>query len=346
MIETAAPTMAARLYRDPAVYEQERVRVFAASWQLMGHLRELAAPGDYIAGTIAGCPLLVVRRDDGGLSGFHNVCRHRAGPLVTDENGSCGRELVCKYHGWAYTLDGRLKRARDFGRAEGFNAGDWPLFPVDVATWDDLVFVSIAEPGQPLPVFLSPLIRRMAGRDLGHLVPAGRRTHDIACNWKIYVENYLEGYHVPAVHPALNAEIESGDYRVVMDGAIAIHEVPVKAAKKGEAVYDGLWAWVWPNLGVNIYAHGLMLERILPAGLGRTRLVYDYYLKPGIAADASETAKVIGMSDVVTAEDKWICERVQENIDADVYAAGVLSPRHENGVQWFQHRLREALSGG
>jgi choline monooxygenase len=293
-----------------------------------------------LAATIAGYPLIVVRTKD-GLKGFHNVCRHRAGPLFAEERGNCGGALTCKYHGWVYALDGRLRIARDFGAAEGFDPRAFSLFGVRVETWRGFVFVN-AEPHAPaLASHLAPLDGRLGARDMEGFVHAERRTHDIACNWKIYVENYLEGYHIPLVHPQLNEEIDAMRYRVAVEGDICFHDAPPKA---GAAVYDGLWAFALPGLGINVYRRGLMMERMMPLNPGATRLVYDFYLPRDAADDPQELQQLIGMSATVTAEDKWICERVQANIDAGIYEAGVLSPRHEAGVAWFQKFVAEAVS--
>ena len=337
---TLTATAHAFTYRDPARYEAERTRVFGRSWAFMGHLSELRQEGDVLTATIAGYPLIVVRTKD-GLSGFHNVCRHRAGPLFEDERGNCSGALTCKYHGWVYTLDGRLRNARDFGAAEGFDPRAFSLFGVRVETWRGFVFVNIDANAPALASHLAPLDARLGARDLEGFVHAERRTHDIACNWKLYVENYLEGYHIPLVHPRLSEEIDAAQYKVAVECGICLHDAPPKA---GAAVYDGLWAFALPGLGINLYRRGLMMERMLPLSLGATRLVYDFYLPRGVMDDPQELQQLIGMSATVTAEDKWICERVQANIEAGIYEAGVLSPRHEAGVAWFQAYVADALT--
>lgn len=314
--------------------------MFGRSWLFMGHESELADEGDVLTATIAGYPLLVVR-SAAGLKAFHNVCRHRAGPLFDEERGNCGGALTCKYHGWVYTLDGRLRNARDFGAADGFDPRNFPLFGLRVETWRGFVFVNADADAPALASLLAPLDARLGRRDLGGLVHAERRTHDIACNWKIYVENYLEGYHIPLVHPRLNDEVDASKYDVSVEGGVCFHAAPMKA--QGESIYDGLWAFAQPHLGFNVYGNGLMVERMVPTALNGTRLIYDYYLTAEAAADARAGQIILGMSGTVTAEDKWICERVQANIEAGVYAAGVLSPRHEAGVAWFQRFVDEAV---
>lgn len=327
-------TAPASIYRDAKRYETERKEIFGRSWLFMAHESELKVEGDVISATIAGFPLLVVRTAD-GFKGFHNVCRHRAGPLVDEDRGNCGSTFVCKYHGWVYTLDGRLRNARDFGAAAGFDPRNFGLVPLRVETWRHFVFVNADLNASPLATSLSPLDKKLNERKFEHLVHAERRTHDIACNWKLYVENYLEGYHIANVHPLLNAQVDASRYEVTVDGAVSFHHAP--PLKKDEGVYDGVFAFALPHLGVNSYGDdGLMMERMVPMGPSATRLVYDYYLTPQVAHDPQTKQRILETSAIVTAEDKWICEKVQANIDAGIYEAGVLSPKHEGGVAWFQ----------
>jgi choline monooxygenase len=246
----AAETAAAAGYHEPSQWQAERVGVFARAWQFLGHESALPEPGCWIADVIAGYPVVVVRDEAGALNGFHNVCRHRAGPLTDAASGRCDGALVCRYHGWRYAYDGRLRLARDFGPAADFDPRDFSLFPIEVETWRGLVFARLKRGGETLAQAVAPLERRLAGADWGDLQVALTRAHPLACNWKTYVENYLEGYHVPVLHPSLDAEIDSARYRVTVEGEVALHEAP---PRKADAVYSGLWAWLWPNLGVNVY---------------------------------------------------------------------------------------------
>lgn len=336
MTSLSSKTLPAEWYSGPARYARERREIFARSWQFATHESVLAAPGAYAATTIAGYPVLVVRDGAGALRGFHNVCRHRAGPLVEDAAGRCEGALTCRYHGWKYALDGRLISPRDFGPAADFDARDHGLFTLQAESWRGLVFVAI-EPCAPLADLLQPVADRLGAADWSGLALGAVRTHLLRCNWKTYVENYLEGYHVPTLHPALDADIVSADYRVEVEGRIALHYAPPRGER---GVYDGVWAWAWPNLGVNVYRRGLMIERIMPEGADATRLDY-IYLTPGGEAPAAET---LAMSDAVTAEDKRLVERVQQNLDAGIYRDGRLSPKHEAALAAFQHWVRAAMS--
>ncbi|MBS0363066.1 MAG: aromatic ring-hydroxylating dioxygenase subunit alpha [Proteobacteria bacterium] len=320
------------LYSGEAALRTDRAQVLRRSWQFVGHDSMAPNPGDYIAETVGGAPVVVVRNSAGALAGFHNVCRHRAGLLVADGAGHCGEHFVCRYHGWRYSLDGRLRSATDFGVADGFDPRELGLFPIRVETWRGLVFVNLDLEASPLADVLSPLADEPP---FPHFPLTERRSHRLACNWKTYVENYLEGYHLPMVHPEFDADVVVADYRVEIEGQVIFQAAPPRNA----SVYAGTWAWLWPNLAINTYRHGYMIERMTAVGPEETRLDYFYFFDP---ARAAELAQMFEASDRVTAQDKQVCEEVQRNLSAGVYRGGVLSPKHERGVAWFQARIAEA----
>jgi choline monooxygenase len=330
-------TLNSLLYRDPGVFATERERIFAATWQFIAHERELPNPGSYVAATVAGYPVIVVRDEAGALNAFHNVCRHRAGPLAPDGMGECGGSLTCKYHGWRYGLDGRLAVARDFGPAPGFDARQFGLHRIACSSWRGFVFVAMDANVEPLETVIAPLDRRARELDLSRPGRILRSSHEIACNWKTYVENYLEGYHVPIVHPALNAALGAG-YEIEIEGALQFHHAEAVAG----APVSGFWAWMWPCLGINVYADGVLMERMGPLGHARTRLDYLFLFHADVSEDAMR--REIEASVVTTREDIAICEAVQRNLDAGIYRTGVLSPKHEKSVGWFQAEIRKILA--
>jgi choline monooxygenase len=326
-------TLPARLYGCPDAWARERTAVFGRAWLFIGHEAEAASPGDWIATDVAGHRLLAVRGRDGALRAFHNVCRHRAGPLVQGLSGRCEGELVCAYHGWRYALDGRLRAATGFGTVDGFDPREFGLLGVRLETWRGLVFVNLDEAPPPLAAHVAPLETLLAERALEIAAPALRRSHDLNCDWKVYAENYLEGYHIGSVHPVLAGELGSAEYRVRVDGDLVVQE----AVGVNDGPQAGVWGWLWPNLGINVYRDGAMIERMTPVGPGRTRLDY-LFLNDGGATALGEALEA---SDRLTAEDARICEAVQANLSAGAYQQGVLSARHEAAVAWFQSRLAE-----
>jgi choline monooxygenase len=338
MPNEAARTLPAALYRDPAVYENERRAVFGHSWLFLGHESQLANTGDYIALTVAGYPLMSVRGGDGVIRAFHNVCRHRAGPLVEDGAGGCGEAITCRYHGWRYALDGRLASARDFGPAANFDPREYGLFVLRCEAWRGFLFATMDANAEPLSEAVAPLERAASSMNIERFAFAHHSAHEIRCNWKTYVENYLEGYHIANVHPGLNAAIDATRYEVEVEPPVVFHRAP----PKGNAPVAGLWAWLWPSLGINVYADGMMMERMSPAGHGRTRLDYLYFFARDLPE--SDVRRSIEASEATTTEDIRITEAVQRNLDAGIYDTGRLSPRHEGGVAWFQGRIADALS--
>jgi choline monooxygenase len=331
-------TLPGSWYGDPAVHELERRRIFGRSWLFLGFAHRLHAPGDYMAADIAGWNVLVVVGDDGALRGHHNVCRHRAGPLVLPGSGRVP-SLVCRYHGWAYGLDGRLRSARDFG--EDLDCDGINLEPVLVDAWRGLVFVNLdlEHDAPPLLDDLGTFVDACAPFALERFIPAVDREHDLECDWKTYADNYLEGYHIPLVHPGLNKEIDAKRYRVDVDER---HRwVSHSAPARDGAVNLGRWLWRWPNLALNIYGDGMCVERYAPVARGRTRLRYTYAFADPMGAANDE---IIRMSTEVTNEDKGICEAVQRNLDSGIYVEGWLSPRHEAGLAAFQGWVRQAVS--
>jgi len=326
-------TLPARLYGCPDAWMRERSAVFAKAWLFLGHEAEASEPGDWIATDIAGHRLLAVRGKDGVLRAFHNVCRHRAGPLVTGASGRCDAELVCAYHGWRYALDGRLRAATGFGAAEGFDPREFGLLSLRLEVWRGLAFATMDAEAAPLADHVAPLEALLRDRGLTIPAPALRRAHDLACDWKTYAENYLEGYHIDAVHPLLAEELAGAEYRVRVEGDLVVQEV----VGLNDGPQAGVWGWLWPNLGINVYRDGAMMERITPVGPGRTRLDYLFLSDDGEAA----LGEALVASDRLTAEDAVICEAVQANLSAGAYDRGVLSPNHEVALAWFQSRIAE-----
>jgi choline monooxygenase len=326
-------TLPARLYGCPDAWTRERSAVFRKAWLFLGHEAEASEPGDWIATDIAGHRLLAVRGRDGVLRAFHNVCRHRAGPLVTGASGRCDGELVCAYHGWRYALDGRLRAATGFGAAEGFDPREFGLLSLRLEVWRGLAFATMDAEAAPLADHVAPLEALLTDRGLTIPAPALRRAHDLACDWKTYAENYLEGYHIDAVHPLLAEELAGAEYRVRVEGDLVVQEV----VGLNDGPQAGVWGWLWPNLGINVYRDGAMMERITPIGPGRTRLDYLFLSDDGEAA----LGEALVASDRLTAEDAVICEAVQANLSAGAYDRGVLSPNHEVALAWFQSRIAE-----
>ncbi len=327
-----APALPAEWYFDALRYERERSHIFANAWLWFVGASEVEAPGAYVARVYAGWPLMVMRGSDGILRGFHNVCRHRAGPLVDDGVGACAN-LVCQYHGWAYASDGRLRSARDFG--EDLDPEAYALRAIHVAEWRGQVFVNLSSTPRPLHDDLAEFFAEMRDFPIETMTLVRSRQHELACNWKTYADNYLEGYHIPLMHPELNRQFDAKRYRVDLGDRYCRHHAPRRDG--GEA--DGRWLFRWPNLAMNIYGTAMNIEVIVPTGPESCTVLYNHFF---LDPKNPEIDDVVAFSDVVMEEDRRMVEIVQRNLAGGAYRDGVLSPRHENGVRQFQDLVRDA----
>jgi choline monooxygenase len=338
-----ARTIPATWYRDPDVYALEQRAVFAGTWQAAGRLEELAAPGDFVAVEIAGEPLLLVRGEDGELRAFFNVCRHRAAPLVTAASGRVSR-LRCRYHGWTYDLAGRLRGVPEFDGVRDFNREDFGLAGLAVAAWGP--FAWVREGGSPpgLPEFLDPLPLRV-GTEVGALRWAARREYEVACNWKVYVDNYLDGgYHVNAVHPGLAGVLDYAQYRTEVHGNTSVQTSPLRPAEGAVAgVRRGEQAqywWVFPNFMLNLYRGAMDTNRVFPLGPDRCRVVFDFFFADTESPAATRfIEESIAVAHQIQIEDIGICEEVQRGLGSRSYSTGRFSVRREAAGYHFHQLL-------
>ncbi|MCB9990430.1 MAG: hypothetical protein H6867_03490 [Rhodospirillales bacterium] len=204
-----------------------------------------------------------------------------------------------------------------------------------------MIFVCLADDAPDFKAALGDLPAVTESVDFTAFHYHDMATHTIGCNWKTYVENYSEGYHIPYVHPGLNKEVDFKTYRVVTGDKIAQHLSQPREHRKDDAINDGLWVWHWPYAALNVYRNGMNLELMVPTGPEQTTLYYYYLFKD--LADKEANDRTMAMSREVTDEDRKICEIVQKNLRAGVYTQGELSPRHEGGVAYFQDLVREKV---
>lgn len=321
----------AHLYGDPAFYERERRTLWWDQWVMVGVVAELDGPGSCIVTDVAGWGVIIARDPDGNLRGFHNVCPHRAGVIAWPGQSRLAN-LVCRYHGWAFGWDGALKSARDFGD-DNLCAESNSLTPISVDTWGPLVFARLNGDGPGLPDALRPFIDRCSEFPVDSFAYGHRLVRRLECNWKTYVDNYLEGYHVSLLHPALSRALDMSTYRVELPHPdFCVHRCDTPDGSPSA----GAWLFRYPNLALNIYPDGMNVERIVPDGPHRTMVVYDYF---AFDPTPERITDMLDLSNVTLDEDQAICEAVQRNLDAGLYRAGNLSPRHETALGWFQNRI-------
>jgi Rieske 2Fe-2S family protein len=192
-----------RVYHDPAVFAYERDAWFAGGWVSAGREEDAQESGQYFLAPVAGENIIIARGNDGVLRGFYNVCRHRGATIVAEAAGTLPR-FQCPYHAWVYDLEGRLRQPRHTELLVDFDPDAWGLIPVRVEVWQGIVFVDLSGEAAPLHEHLGPIVGEFARFDLGTLRRVRRIDYDVKANWKALVENFLECYHCPGVHPQLN----------------------------------------------------------------------------------------------------------------------------------------------
>lgn len=348
-----ASTPPASWYIDPRILELERRTTFERSWQYAGRLDQVREPGEFLTFELAGEPILVVRGNDGVLRGFFNVCRHHAAAVLTEPEG-CVKRLRCQYHGWTYTLEGALKAAPAFEEVRNFNPAEHGLVPVATAVWENWVFVRLTADGPPLEDFLgADLIAQVRALGLAGLHWFDRRHYLFDCNWKVFVDNYLDGgYHVPYLHKGLDSVLDYKNYTIenglrhclqaspiVSEGA----EAATGAVRKGERA---LYYWMYPNFMINWYEGVMDTNLVFPRGVDKTEVIFDFWF-----ADVSEAAQArnrasIDVGQRIQDEDTEICKSVQRGLRSRAYQTGRLVPRREAGEHLFHRLLHADLKDG
>lgn len=337
-----ARTIPSLWYLSPEQLARERREVFGRAWLLAGRADQVSRPGSYFTADLAGEPLLVTRDEAGQLRGFFNVCRHRGARVACQEQGQASR-LRCRYHGWTYGLDGRLLGAPEFAGVEEFRREDNPLPGVRVEEWGPLVWVALSEPVPPLREWLAPLERLGMLADMNSLAWEARREYWLACDWKVFCDNYLDGgYHVNTLHPALAGVIEYSQYRTEVGEYASVQLSPLGAGEVGD-VRSGQarYAWAFPHAMINLYGGVMDTNAVFPEGPGACRVVFDFYFAPGTPDGFKRRSMEVAHQ--VQLEDEEICAEVQRGLASRSYSTGRFSVRREAGGYHFHQLLARWL---
>ena len=363
-----AATIPSLWYFDPEIYAAECRAVLGGTWQVAGRAEQVVEPGSFVTMEIAGEPIVVVRGADGALRGFFNVCRHRAACVVNEPAGTATR-LRCRYHGWTYDLAGRLIGTPEFDGVADFRRDDNGFVPVAVDTWGKWVWVNLSPNPLPLCEFLEPLPKQADVLELDSVRFVERREYELACNWKVFVDNYLDGgYHVNTVHPGLASVLDYSQYRTEIAGNTAVQISPLRSESQSpshpftpsptlsckpvpvsrpadstiatvRAGSTAYYWWVFPNFMLNIYAGVMDTNLVLPLGPDRCRVIFDFYFVETDGAAAKKIiAESIAVAEQIQQEDIGICEEVQRGLASRSYSTGRFSVRREAAGYHF-HRL-------
>ncbi|MDQ2974689.1 MAG: aromatic ring-hydroxylating dioxygenase subunit alpha [Acidobacteriota bacterium] len=351
-----ALTIPATWYTDESLYQLELQTVFARSWQMICRADQLQNPGQYITADFGNEPIVVVKGNDNLVRGFFNVCRHHAAAVMTEPEGKAN-QLRCPYHGWTYSLEGELKGTPDFAGVCHFDRAANGLVPVETAVWENWVFVRVGADGGQQPSlndFLGEdLIGQIRPLKLGNLHWMERRHYAFDCNWKVFVDNYLDGgYHVPHLHKGLDSVldyskylIENGEHYclqwspIVSEGA----EAQTGAVRQGDRA---LYYWIYPNFMINWYQGAMDTNLVIPHGVDQTEVIFDFYF-PDVSESSLERNRAsIEVGQQIQDEDVAICKSVQRGLGSRAYDAGRLSVRREAGEHLFHRLLHADLKSG
>ena len=347
-----ASTIPAPWYVDSRIASLEARTVFSKTWQLVGRVEQVDGPGQFVTANVAGEPIVVVRGNDGVLRGFYNVCRHHAAAVVTEP---CGQASIlhCPYHGWNYGLDGSLKGMPEFDGVRNFDRQQNGLAPVKAETWEKFVFVNLDPEAVPLRDFLGGLVKRMAPLGVSKLHHFDNRVYDIHCNWKVFVDNYLDGgYHVPHLHKGLNSVLDYKEYTIENEDRYCLQSSPMVtsgddaamgATRKGDRAW---YFWQYPNLMINCYEGYMDTNLVLPVDVDHCRVIFDFYFADVSEAHREYNRQSVAVGAGVQEEDLGICEAVQRGLKSRAYGAGRLSVRREAGEHLFHRLLAADLKAG
>lgn len=366
-------TLPASWWFSQEIFDLEKRAIFCKSWMYTAHASTFKKAGDYYAYNFMGMQFFLIKTKSGEIKAFHNVCRHRAYPVVRKQKGS-SVVLGCLYHGWSYNTDGDLTKAPQFDNVTDFDKSENGLYPIHTHVTDQgLIFINFdSSPEGPTPFaeFFEGLEEEFHEFDFSDYEYHMSYELDGEFNWKTLMDGYMECYHCPTAHPGLAQAFEMNTYNVIPRKRHARHFCEIKRAepakkkpeteqKKGwfgfgnkeeEPVveeknvggdFDGLWMYLFPTNGVNCYSPAWYSIRVLPISPSHTILQYDIFTKKGLPE--AEKNEFVEFLQQVEIEDYDLCVKTQKNLNQGVYSTGYLHPEKERGVVFYQNLVKDMV---
>jgi choline monooxygenase len=347
-----AKTLPARVYSDPALFRVQRDRLFARTWHYAAHDDVVKVAGQVYPFTLLpGAldePLLLTRDAQDRVHALSNVCTHR-GTLVVDGPGH-EQQLRCRYHGRRFSLDGRFLSMPEFEGTANFPTAADDLPRVALGAWQRFLMVALA-PAMTFDDVVTPMHARIGHLPFDQLVfdADGARDYVVNANWALYIDNYLEGFHIPYVHDSLAAVIDYGAYAIELE-RYAVLQLAI--AKPGETAFTAprshtdagklvgaYYYWLFPTTMFNVYPWGVSVNVVVPLAVDRTRVSF----LPFVWDESKREQGAGGGLDRVEREDEAIVEAVQRGVRSRLYDRGRYSPTREGGVHHFHHLLAEFM---
>ncbi|KAI5955377.1 hypothetical protein KGF54_001938 [Candida jiufengensis] len=367
-------TLPASWWHSENIFNLEKRAIFHKSWLYCIHNSRFTKPGDYFSFNVTGINFFIIKsKNTGELKAFHNVCRHRAYPVVKKASGT-STVLTCQYHGWSYNSEGKLSKAPHFEEVKDFVKEENSLFPIPIhVTPQGLIFVNFCNSPLPFEDFFTGLTEELHEIDFqDYEYHMSYELHG-DFNWKTLIDGYNECYHCPISHRKLSAAFNMETYKVVPKtrycrhyAAVVKEEEPAEELQNEEksgwfgfgkkekslpeqrqkasntaGTSDGLWCYLYPSNGVNCYSPAWYSIRVLPHSAKKTTLQYDIYTKKGI--DEAQKKEFVDFLQLVEIEDFDLCQLTQKNLNEGIYSSGYLHPQKENGVLFYQKLVRDMV---
>jgi Rieske 2Fe-2S family protein len=360
-------TLPGRYFHDPDIFAREQERIFGDLWVCVGRADALPNPGDFTTVELSRESIIVVRGRDGSLRAFLNVCRHRGARLCLEHTGNTGPALQCPYHAWSYSLDGRLVGAPNIARDESLEREKLGLVPVALEVWEGLIWLSLAKDPGTVRDQLEPALRARFGDlekferyGIANLAVGTSISYDIAANWKLVVENFMECYHCAPVHPELTRllpEFRNGtSYQGIVgqgtDFADDIEGFTLTGNGKrdmlpgllpsDDRLYYGFV--LWPNLFVNLLPDHVILHTLIPTGPETSRVVCDWLFDPAeIAKPGFDPQDTVDVFDITNRQDWDVCERTQLGMHSRAFVDGGFYVTNEQHIAVFRDLVLERV---
>ncbi|MFE7129552.1 aromatic ring-hydroxylating dioxygenase subunit alpha [Streptomyces sp. NPDC057638] len=360
------PTLPGRLYTSPEFFAREQEAIFESLWFCAVRCSELASPGAFRTVMIGRENILIVRHGDGGLRAFLNVCRHRGARLCTEEAGEVRRTLRCPYHAWSYDLDGALVAAPHLARMPDLDRAGYGLRPVALREWLGYAWLCLADEPPPFEESVpgaaaerlgeAAAIDRYRAEDLA----VGRRIrYDVRANWKLIVENFMECYHCPTIHPELTAVLPEfargyaaqssvghgaafaeGARGFTVDGGAGFGRLPELAAEQDRRYYA---ITVRPQVFINLVPDHVIVHRMFPTAHDRTVVECDWLYSPEVIESGVDLSRSVELFHRVNVQDFAACEMTQPGMGSRAYRAGGVLVPSEHHIGAFHGWVRERV---
>ena len=360
-------TLPGSYYTDPAVFSQEQEAIFSTHWLCVARSGDVPEPGQFLVVQAAWESVLVVRQHYGGLRAFLNVCRHRGARLCLEESGQVTRYLRCAYHAWSYEVGGRLAAAPNLARMPDIDREEYGLVPVALREWLGYAWVCLAaEPPSFEATVMDAVADRLGSREaidaygLADLAVGRRVSYDIAANWKLIVENFMECYHCAPIHPELTSVLPefAGGYAAqyyvghgaafadrvagfTVDGSPGFARLPGLTDDQDRRYFA---VTVRPQVFINLVPDHVIFHRMIPLGPDRTTVVCDWLFAAEVVAQGQDVSQSVELFDRVNRQDFAACERTQPSMSSAAYRHGGVLVPSEHHISEFHSWVRAALS--